>query len=158
MPTCLAYFLTWSTYGARVHGDVRGTVDLFHNTPGEPLVPVNATRVELMHAKMKDAPFVMDERARAHVEQAIRAHAQKRTWAICALNVRSNHVHIVVEVRTKHTPEEVMQQFKSWGTRYLIREGLVTSATRVWTDHGSTRYINTSESMAKGIDYAVNQQ
>lgn len=158
MASCLAYYLTWSTYGVRLHGDPRGTVDLFHNTPGEPLLATNDVRVELMRKKMNDAPFVLNECARVIVKQAITDHAHKRGWLIRALNVRTNHVHVVIDVRTDHTPEDVMQQFKSWGTRYLIREQLATNTTRVWTDHGSTRYVNTSESLAKAIDYVVNQQ
>ena len=31
------HFLTFRTYGTWLHGDARGSVDRFHNVPGEPL-------------------------------------------------------------------------------------------------------------------------
>jgi hypothetical protein len=34
----LAFHLTWATYGTRLHGDARNTVDRQHNQYGEPVV------------------------------------------------------------------------------------------------------------------------
>ncbi|MBY0112606.1 MAG: transposase [Phycisphaerales bacterium] len=153
----LAYFLTWHTYGTWLHGDERGSVNKIQNIPGTPLVSANPDVVATMGARMKHTSFVLDEAMQQVVSGAIRDHATIRRWSVVALNVRSNHVHVIVRPPTEHTPEAVMQQFKSWGTRRLIKAGFATSETRVWVDHGSTRYIDSEESLKKAVEYVENQ-
>ena len=36
--TVLAFHITWGTYGTRLHGDPRGTVDRNHNHFGDPVL------------------------------------------------------------------------------------------------------------------------
>jgi hypothetical protein len=38
----LAYLITFTTYGARLHGSARGSVDDEHNVYGTPLLQVDA--------------------------------------------------------------------------------------------------------------------
>src|SRR5688572_26695020 len=38
MHNALAYHITWGTYGMRLHGDPRGTVDRDHNALGSPII------------------------------------------------------------------------------------------------------------------------
>jgi hypothetical protein len=38
----LAYHITFGTYGTRLHGDERGTVERAHNVYGEPIVGMDA--------------------------------------------------------------------------------------------------------------------
>ncbi|MEQ8849023.1 hypothetical protein, partial [Botrimarina sp.] len=54
-------------------------------------------------------------------------------------NVRTNHAHAVVAAAA--TPERVMNDFKSWATRRLRDSGLVDRSAKVWSRHGSTRYL-----------------
>lgn len=158
MPPPLAYFLTWSTYGTRLHGDVRGTVDRLHNTPGEPLLPTNPEQVDHLSDALTDPPFIMTPRQRTVVDRAIRDHCGVRIWSLLALNVRSTHVHVVVNCHATHSPELAMAQFKSWSTRRLTRSGLVVRHAKLWTHHGSTRWINHRTDLVEAIDYVENRQ
>lgn len=148
----LAYHLTWSTYGTRLHGDERGTVDLAHNRPGTPFLPEDPVLESGARLLLTRAPFVMDDRHRPIVEAAIRDHCAIRQWLIHALNVRTNHVHIVVEANS-HSPEQTMAQLKSWGTRRLTSAGLVERGDKLWTDHGSTRWLNDEKGLWAAIEY-----
>jgi REP element-mobilizing transposase RayT len=158
MRECLAYFLTWTTYGTRLHGDARGTVDRAHNRVGTPFLEHNPRREAAATDRSRQSAFVLTTEARDIVNQAIRDHAAKRAWDILALNIRTNHVHVVVNCRGSHPPELAARQFKSWGTRRLIASGLATPQTRLWTDHASTRYIDSADSLMSAIDYVANRQ
>ncbi len=69
---------------------------------------------------------------------------------------RTNHIHIVVT--TPARPEKVMADFKAWMSRRL-REAFGESADRDrWTQHGSTRYLNTNGALHAAIAYVVDQQ
>jgi REP element-mobilizing transposase RayT len=152
-----AYFLTWRTYATWLHGDQRGSIDLDHNTPTTPPLPPSPNRESHMRSVVSAPPMLFNGEMRQVVETAIRDHANIRQWQLHALAVRTNHVHVVVGTPNR-TAETVMEEFKSWGTRRLRRAELVGPATRVWADHGSTRYLWDPEHIAKAVDYVVNWQ
>lgn len=82
----------------------------------------------------------LDYARRVEVARAIEEVCAFRGWTLHALNVRSNHVHVVVTAPNIR-PERPMNQFKSWATRRLRDRGLAGAAERLWTRHGSTRYL-----------------
>lgn len=51
------------------------------------------------------------------------------------------------------TPEQVMRESKAWATRALREAGMVDDGVRVWTRHGSTRYLRGDRSVARAIEY-----
>jgi REP element-mobilizing transposase RayT len=158
MPAPLAYFLTWTGHGTRLHGDPRGSVDRIHNRVGTPLLPDDPDRVDEAVSLLAHEPFVLNNEGRAVVEQAIRDHCGQRGWVIHALNVRTTHVHLVIDCRGSHTPEAAMAQLKSWSTRRLIAANLAERGRRLWTHHGSTRWLNTPHSLAQAIEYVLHEQ
>ena len=128
------------------------------NRRGQAFHPDDLELVVAEQRLMKQPPFVLDEAGRAVVGQAIRDHCEVRGWGIHALNVRTNHVHVVVACQPRYRPERVVAEFKSWGTRRLRAGGLIDADRRVWTDHGSTRWINTEEGLFEAYDYVMNRQ
>ena len=152
----LAFLLTWTCYGARLHGDARGSVDARRNRYGQPGAPNSADRRDRMQARMADPPVVLTHAARAVVDRAIRDHCAHRAWWVGAVNVRSNHAHCVVSAPGVE-PGEVMRQLKSWGTRRLREAGLA-DAGRVWTHHGSTRYLFERRAVELAIQYTLEEQ
>jgi REP element-mobilizing transposase RayT len=153
----LAYFLTWTTYGTRLHGDARGSVDPAHNAVNSPLLPENAAREAGRRAKMNHPDFVMTDEQRAVVDATVRDHAAFRGWCLHAINVRTNHVHVVVDACGVE-PEVMLREFKSWATRRMRERGLVSPLRRLWTDHGSTRYLWTFPEIGPAVVYVRDRQ
>jgi REP element-mobilizing transposase RayT len=151
----LAYFLTWTCHGTWLHGDERGSVDMGHNQYGTPILGPDSAREDRAGFMAAVEPRVLSDEERSIVERAIRDHALHTGWELLAVNVRTNHVHVVV--RTGTEPERVMGQFKSWATRRLREAGLRDSH-RVWTREGSTRYLFDHASVHRAVDYVVNHQ
>ena len=152
----LAYFITFTTYGTWLHGRESGSVDRKHNLPGTPFLPADAAMETDRRRALRQEPYFLDEPRRALVLRTIREVATHRAWKLWAVHVRVNHVHIVVTAGSK--PEKVMVDFKAWTSRRL-REAFDESADRDrWTQHGSTRYLNTEESLKAAIAYVVEEQ
>src|SRR5262249_35260162 len=87
----VAYFLTWTTYGTWLPGDERGW-----NRKGEAdIQPANPLFVEMARSRMKEPAFRLSAGDRQIVEGTIRDHCRVRTWHLHAVNVCSNHVHVV---------------------------------------------------------------
>ncbi len=105
---------------------------------------------------LKNPPVILDAKRRTAVEKAIREVCKFRGIWLIAINVRTNHVHIVIG--SSGRPEPIMNAFKAYATRRLRLEGLIGADTKVWSRHGSTRYLWTEEHIALAVDYVVNGQ
>jgi REP element-mobilizing transposase RayT len=153
----LAYFISWTCHGTWLHGDERGSVDRQHNHLGTPILAPDPMRYDQELDALQSPIRTMSQEAREIVTQAIIDHCRIRDWKLHALNVRTNHVHVVVTANGI-PPETVMEQFKAWATRRLRRAGLVGPEDKVWTEHGSTRWINDLDSFGKATHYVLNEQ
>jgi len=153
----LGYFLTWTCYGTWLHGDPRGSVDRATNAFDSPTVGPNSSRLAYERTYLlKHPPFVLDAHGRAVVDETVRLVCSRRGWELLALNVRTNHVHAVVA--GADAPERILGAFKAWATRSLVAEPVVTPGTKVWTRHGSTRYLWTERDVKGACRYVTEGQ
>ncbi|MEE9265756.1 MAG: transposase [Gammaproteobacteria bacterium] len=153
----LAYLLTWTCYGTWLHGDVRGSVESHQNGPGEPFVKSNASWVAEAHRKLRSPVVRLDQRGRRIVANTIQSHCAHRGWQLRACNVRTNHVHVVVSCPDV-LPDRVLTELKAWSTRRLREAGLFDREARVWTRHGSTRYLWKEEGLNAAMEYVLERQ
>lgn len=156
MAAPLAYFITFTTYGTWLHGNEKGSVDRQHNEPGTPFLPADAGQLERRLTKMNQAAYVLDQPRRAVVLNTILEVSRHRDWKLWAVHVRSNHVHLIVTADA--TPEKVMIDFKAWCSRRLREAFLEPSERNRWTQHGSTRYLNTEASFHGAVAYVLQEQ
>lgn len=148
--------MTWSCYANWLHGDERGSTDRVHNTFATPLLFVNARREASDRFHSKHRPTTLGPEARAVVDSCIRAHVSIRSWNLHALNVRTNHVHVVVTAPAP--PEKVMGEFKARCTRRLRESTLVAQDQCVRTRHGSTRYLWQVPHVEAAVNYVLEAQ
>ncbi len=158
MPLPLAYFLTWTCRGQRLHGDDRGSVDRFHNTPGTPCLPPDPALENLARQSMIGDPFLISSTMAPLVADAFSSLCEERRWRLLACNVRSTHVHIVVNCAGRSSPERAMSQLKARATLALRDASLVEPTDKLWTRHGSTRWINHAPGLAAAIAYVNDWQ
>ena len=105
---------------------------------------------------MAAPPSELDDRARAVVDRTIQQVCSHKRWVLAALNVRTNHVHAVVSAHV--APDLVMTSLKSWSTRRLREAGLVEPEAKVWSRHGSTRWIWTDRGYSRAVHYTQYEQ
>ena len=100
--------------------------------------------------------MVFSEEQRRAVASAISEVCDYRAWRLHALNVRSNHVHVVV---TSEAPVlDVLTAFKAYGTRKLRSLGLVGASEKVWARHGSTRFLRDEQDVIDAVSYVLDYQ
>lgn len=151
----LAYFLTWTTYGTWLPGDARGWVHHGEGGPHAPYRAPDADEERRARRRMKGQPVRLNAAGRQVVEASIRESCRLRDWAVHALTVRSNHVHLVLTAGDRR-PERVMAHLKAWASRWLNERTAGALPPRWWTRHGSTRYINSVASLGGAIRYVNN--
>lgn len=117
----LRYFLTFACYRCHLHGDESGSVDRSHNLPGSRVLEADPTRAATERQGMLQTPYSLDRNSQAAVLEALREVRLHRRWILLAAQVRTNHVHVIVEAEVR--PERVMNDFKSYASRWLNRLG-----------------------------------
>jgi hypothetical protein len=76
----LAYHITWGTYGTRLHGDPRGTVDRQHNQYGEPVLTYDEHRWEREKSLLKFPLVIFERNEMIAVESLLPAICDRGGW------------------------------------------------------------------------------
>ena len=143
----IGYMLTWTTYGSWLQGDERGWVK--NGTILEPDIRLYLTNKQ----KLKSAPVKLNESQRRLVKEVISAESKKINHRIYALDVCSNHVHIVAESCSKSI-SRIVQRYKRVSTYTLQKNGF---NGKVWTKGYDKRYCFNVKDLENVISYVSKQ-
>jgi REP element-mobilizing transposase RayT len=150
----LAYLITFRTYGTWLHGDERYSTDRKKaNTPGSPMIVPNTRLREVKKSHLKYPPVKIDQKQREVVDSTIRQVIAYKKWILHGLNVREDHVHIVLTA--DKGPELAVNSMKSWCTRRLRENGLLSFQIEPWSRHGSTRYLWDERELRDAVNYVL---
>jgi REP element-mobilizing transposase RayT len=150
----LAYLITFRSHGTWLHGDERGSVSRFRNQYKSRLLPPNKQWIKINTQRLKGDIVILDAAQRSCVEDAIRETCRYRSWGLQAMNVRTNHVHVVVSIGIKK-PEAALGAFKANATRRMRETGCWRSDSSPWADKGSNRYLWNERSVERAINYVL---
>ena len=152
----LAYHLTFTTYGTWLHGDERSSVDRKSASAVKKHVPPDPMLKEYMEDQLKHPKVLLHESARHIVRNAIDDYCRFKCWPLLALNVRTNHVHLVVKAVDQ--PSKMLNAVKARATRLLREAGEFEPTQPIWTERGNKGRLLTQKAVNDAIDYVNNQQ
>lgn len=154
--TSVTYLITFSCYGAHLHGDERGSVDPDHNQLGSPMLPAKDGLLRYEQDHMTQLPYLLDEPRRSIVLSAIESTCRYRGWQLHAAHVRQNHIHVVVSCEC--APEKTALAFKAYASRSLNQASLDSPDRKRWTRHFSIRLIGDLAARERAIRYVATKQ
>ena len=141
-----AYHITWGTYGTRLHGDPRGTVDRKHNAYDTPVLGFDQHRWEREKSNLKFPPVTFTRPQMVLVESLLPTICARGGWTHRTGAAGPDHVHEILT--SPHDPETIRRLFKRWLgqelSRVLTREpGCPQPGTGAtwWAECGSIRWI-----------------
>ena len=152
--TPLAYLITFRTYGTWLHGDERGSVSRFRNVYRTRRLPAENKWKQINTQRMTREAVTLNAKQRSCVEKAIRETCAKRGWVLLAINVRTNHIHIVVSIGEENS-SGALNAFKANATRMMREEKCWLDSRSPWVDKGSRRYLWNERSVERAIDYVL---
>ena len=150
----IAYLITFTTYGTWLGGNKTGSI--WKDNNGTKLIDGWKELEVSQRDRLKNEPFVMDSRQRQIVLEPILEVCLYREWRAYAVHVRTNHVHIVISGR--EVPEKIMNDFKTYATRALRTDTSLKIPPKVWTRHGSTRYLWDAQELSNAVKYVCQEQ
>lgn len=153
----IAYLLTFRTYGTWLHGDERGSHQRSRDkrvgtVKIDPNVPLN----ERMREMSKQPPTLLDVSHRDIVTKTIEEVSEHRSYSLRAVNVRFNHVHVVISHAMP--PEKIVNDLKAYSTRRLREAGLAADKQKIWARGASTRYLWKPRHVEAAVEYVLYSQ
>jgi REP element-mobilizing transposase RayT len=109
-----------------------------------------------MEASLRQMPFELDADQREITLEAMREVSRYKNWRLLAAQVRSNHVHIVVDADA--AAELVMNAFKAYASRALNLARPGERGRIRWARHGSTRHLWSGEGIDSALRYVLEKQ
>jgi REP element-mobilizing transposase RayT len=106
-----------------------------------------------MSDEMGQGPFIFNDQMRRVVDGAIRELCGRRGYGLKALNVRTNHAHVVLSAAQK--PERIVDALKANATKALREIGLISVDTKVWSRGRSRRYLWKPRHISAAIEYTL---
>ena len=161
------WLLTWTCYGNWLPGDRRGFVgnirdadgnQVNHNIPGTPYEVDHPGLEHWVRGQMKGDPISLSRADAEAVIAQFRETARVRKWSLEAASSMFNHSHLVVGVAGDPDPQQILETFKSWATRAVMKLRPLPPNGPFWTAKGSKRKLPDDSAVRAAVICVAKQQ
>ena len=159
-PARTTWHLTFGTYGTRLHGDDRPTVDREHNQRGQSFVESDPERAAAARGRMRGDPVYLAAPQRAVIESVVTSICARGGWThrLCAAPDDGDHVHVLLDAPPGVDPDAILKWLKRWlGEEMSRRWGEPISGTW-WAKSGSKRPTKSEGYLQNVFDYIRRQR
>lgn len=155
MPT--AWHITFGTYGQRLHGDERLTVDRKHNLPGTPLVEDNVRRESWEQAQLAHDPVTLTHEQRLFIEREVLSICERGGWQLLACAAAPDHVHTLLRAPSAIDGKRLRTWLKRWmGDALSAQFGKIPGSW--WAEGGSARPVKDGHYFDNAKRYVLEQR
>jgi hypothetical protein len=146
----LTWHITWGTYGTRLHGGLRPTVDRDHNRFGEEFVGRDPKREDRARRQMVADALYLSVLQRELIEAELPKICTRGGWNYRVCAAGPDHIHLLCDVLPEIHGEKVRRLVKRWLGQALSATWPLVDHPRWWAVEGSNkavkdeRYLNTS--------------
>jgi REP element-mobilizing transposase RayT len=151
-----AYHITWGTYGTRLHGDPRGTVDRQHNEFATPVLGFDGHRWEREKDNLNFPPVVLTHDQMCLVEELIPIICERDHWIYRTCAAGPDHVHVVLT--SEHDSETIRRLLKRWLSQEMSKRFPLPKGAVWWAECGSIRWIDSEGYYKNAKDYVTRQR
>ena len=139
----MAYHITFGTYGTRLHGDARGTVDRRMNWPGEPIIGSDASWWGQERDRLRYPPVVLTGEQMGHAQASVPDICTRGGWQHHTCAAGPDHVHVVLTCEAEG--ERVRMWLKRWLGEALSRRWPLPNDATWWAEGGSVKWVWTED-------------
>jgi REP element-mobilizing transposase RayT len=131
-----SWHITWGTYGARLHGGFRPTVDRDHNQRGEPFIYRDKHREDSEESILNFPARLLTTEQRSFAEECIPSICTRGGWEnrICAAG--PDHVHVLCDIASAIHGERVRRLLKRWLGEALSKNWPTAEGQTWWAEEG----------------------
>ncbi len=152
----IAYHITFGTYGMRLHGDKRLTVDLENNMPGAPYVTENSKRKRFERGLMLSLPIWLSRHQQRFIEETVPRICERGGWTCHAVAAGPDHVHVLLTADAEG--KAVRRLLKRWLGQALSERWPGKAERGWWAEGGSVKYVWNERQFESAGNYVVRQR
>jgi REP element-mobilizing transposase RayT len=155
------WHITFGTYGTRLHGDERPTVDRDHNTYGRPFLGANERRERFERDLLVARPVYLTRPLQRFIESVIPSICERGGWKFVACAAGPDHVHVVLAADPERHGKDVRRWLKRWLGEALDLECPARAGEARpgwWAEGGSTKAIHDRAYLGNAIRYVRGQR
>jgi len=135
----IAYHITFGTYGTRLHGDPKGTVDRSMNHYGDPIIGSDPKRWLRETRLLKFPPVIFNLSQRQYAESVIPLICQTGVWFYHIAAAGEDHVHVLLTADADGAA--VRKWFKRWLGEKLSKKWPFSTGQSYWSEGGSVKWV-----------------
>jgi REP element-mobilizing transposase RayT len=156
LATPLAYHITFGTYGTRLHGDPRGTVERAQNRYGDPIKGADQRCWSRETGKLRYRPVCLTLEQRCFAENVIPNICLRGRWAYFNCAAASDHVHTLLSAGADGL--KVRMWLKRWLGEALAAKWPLLEGQTWWAEGGSVKWVLDQCYFAKVREYIDRQR
>ena len=152
----IAYHITFGTYGCRLHGDPRGTVDRQHKRDLEPVIREDWNRELTNQERLRFPPITLSSEQRVFVEAVVGVICERGGWRLFAAAAAPDHVHVCLFGEADG--QRIRTWFKRWLGERLSSKWPLKPGQSWWAEDGSVKWIFDEVNLKNVIQYIIDQR
>ena len=152
----LAYHITFGTYGTRLHGSDRPTVDRSQNKFGDPVIGKDAEWETMERSLLKFPPTVLTIEQRLFVQQIIPSICVRGKWEHVATAAAKDHVHNIIRAAVEGA--DIRRWLKRWLSQAMSEKWPPLPDQVWWAECGSVKWIWVNDYYDRAVDYVNDQR
>ena len=152
------WHITFGTYGDRLHGDDRPTVDRKHNQFDTPFLATHPERNEHEQTLLISEVVVLTSEQQRFIESIAPDICERGGWDFIACAAGTNHVHVMLRVDELVHGKRVRALFKRWLTQALNARYPKSKPPIWWTEGGSTKVVKDDVYLVTAKQYVEEQR
>ncbi len=157
-PTRTTWHITFGTYGTRLHGGSRPSVDKQHNDLDTPFVPPKIEREDSARGRMKFPARSLTVEQRQFAEEEIPKICGRGGWEYRVCSAAPDHVHLLCDIVPDVHGEKVRRLVKRWLGQALSEQWQLPEGASWWAEEGSNIAIHNEPYLNNAFSYIARQR
>jgi REP element-mobilizing transposase RayT len=157
-PLRTPWHITFGTYGTRLHGGERPTVDKQHHGLGESFVTVSPQREQFDRARLKFPSRLLTPAQSEFAENQLPAICERGGWGYRVCSAASDHMHLLCDVKPEIHGEKVRRLVKRWLGQALSEKWPLQEGATWWAEEGSNIAIHQESYLNNAFKYIAKQR
>jgi REP element-mobilizing transposase RayT len=157
-PARTSWHITFGTYGARLHGSDRPTVDRQHNQLGQPFLERDIGRESREYKAMRAMPEFLTLAQQLFIQDAVPSICERGGWNLRICAAGPDHVHVLADIVPEVHGEKARRLLKRWLTQEMNKHWRLDAGQDWWAEEGSNKAIHDEEYLNNAYRYIESQR
>jgi REP element-mobilizing transposase RayT len=153
LPDRTTWHITFGTYGTRLHGGVRPTVDHRHNTIGEGFLDHLPRYEQVERDRLAHSPRLLTSEHRNLIESNLAIICERGGWTVHACVAAVDHVHVLLEADRDAEGKTIRTLLKRWTTQLLSERFPERASSPWWAEGGSNKVVDCESYFESAREY-----